>query len=67
MGLYDADQGNVFSLKKGQTIKSPISNLPIKGQVRRIKPIKISGKTHYLVIKNNDKMMVLSHHSNVKL
>lgn len=67
MGLYDADQGNVFSLKNGETIKSPISNLPIKGQVRRIKPIKISGKTHYLVIKNNDKMMLLSHHSNVKL
>lgn len=67
MGLYDADQGNVFSLKNGKTIKSPISNLPIKGQVRRIRPIKIAGKTHYLVIKNNDKMMVLSHHSNVKL
>jgi hypothetical protein len=67
MGLYDADQGNIFTLKNGQTIKTPISNLPIKGQVRRIRPIKIAGKTHYLVIKNNDKMMVLSHHSNLKL
>ncbi|MBP8156167.1 MAG: VCBS repeat-containing protein, partial [Leadbetterella sp.] len=67
MGLYDADQGNIFSLKNGKTIKTPISNLPIKGQVRRIRPIKIAGKTHYLVIKNNDKMMVLSHYSNVKL
>jgi hypothetical protein len=67
MGLYDADQGNIFSLKNGQTIKTPINNLPIKGQVRRIRSIKIAGKTHYLVIKNNDKMMVLNHHSNLKL
>lgn len=67
MGLYDADQGNIFSLKKEQTIKNPISNLPIKGQVRRIRTINIGGKTHYLVIKNNDKMMVLNHYSNLKL
>jgi enediyne biosynthesis protein E4 len=67
MGLYDADQGNVFALKNGKTHKRPISGSPIKGQVRRIKPIKISGKTHYIVIKNNDKMMVLGHHSNLKL
>lgn len=67
MGLYDADQGNMFGYKNGNTTKSPISNLPIKGQVRRIRPIKIAGKTNYLIIKNNDKMMVLSHHSNLKL
>lgn len=67
MGLYDADQGNIFSLNNGQTIKTPISNIPIKGQVRRIRQIMIAGKTHYLVIKNNDKMMLLNHHSNVKL
>lgn len=67
MGLYDADQGNVFEYKDNTTLKAPISNLPIKGQVRRIRAIKVSGKIFYIIVKNNDKMMVLDYYSNLKL
>ncbi|MCP9766677.1 hypothetical protein EGI22_02070 [Lacihabitans sp. LS3-19] len=68
MGLYDADQGNVYQyISEGKTLKNPIRQAPIKAQTRRIKPIKINGKIIYLVANNNAKMMALSHHSNLKL
>jgi enediyne biosynthesis protein E4 len=68
MGLYDADQGNIYKyLSDGKTQKSPIRQAPLKGQTRRIKPIVVNGKTIYLVANNNAKMMALSHHSNLKL
>lgn len=60
MGLYDADNGSMFTYRgKGVFLPSPLLNKRLDGQVRRIKRLKIGGKTFYLVARNNDKLMVL--------
>ncbi len=54
MGKYDASYGNIISFgKNGKTNVSSIENLKIKGQVRRIEPIRIAGKQCYIFVKNN--------------
>lgn len=60
MGRYDADYGTLLVNKgKGDFEVKPLG-ISIKGQVKRLKPIKIQGKTYILVVRNNDTLMVLS-------
>ncbi|WP_229598941.1 VCBS repeat-containing protein [Runella sp. CRIBMP] len=60
MGLYDADNGSVFSLNgKGQFLPHPLLDTPLGGQVRRIRKIKIGKSFFYLVARNNEKLMAL--------
>lgn len=59
MGRYDANYGTLL-LNKGKgnwEVKS--IGIPVDGQVKRIRPIRIKGKTYYLVARNNNKLMVL--------
>lgn len=59
MGRYDANYGTLL-LNKGKgnwQVKS--IGIPVDGQVKRIRPIRIKGKTYYLVARNNNKLMVL--------
>ncbi len=65
MGLYDADQGNVYKyISEEKTQKLPINRIPFKVQTRRIKSIKINGQTVYLIVNNNSKMMALKYLKN---
>lgn len=59
-GRYDADFGSVL-MSRGSTNykKTFIPNLKINGQVRRIKPIKIGVKTCYIIVQNDEALMVL--------
>jgi enediyne biosynthesis protein E4 len=60
MGRYDSHYGNILSFDKGSKMKvSPIGNLKIKGQVRRIASIKIGNTRAYILAKNNDYLQVL--------
>jgi hypothetical protein len=61
MGLYDASFGGVYSFdSKLNVSKSTFKNLPINGQVRKVLKIRIAQKDAFLLVKNNDKLMVLS-------
>ena len=61
MGLYDASFGGVYSFdSKLNVSKSTFKNLPINGQVRKVLKIRIAQKDVFLLVKNNDKLMVLS-------
>ena len=55
MGKYDASYGNILSVGNNRKISyaGSISNIKIKGQVRRIKEIIIAGKRCYIFAKNN--------------
>ncbi|WP_341226242.1 VCBS repeat-containing protein [uncultured Arcticibacterium sp.] len=60
LGRYDADFGGTIHLKNDTTIThSSLNNLKIKGQVRSITPIKVKGRTNYIVARNNDELIVL--------
>lgn len=61
MGRYDADWGTIL-LNKGQgrfDAESPNGEL-IKGQVRRLQKIGLSGKEAVVLARNNDSVMVIS-------
>ena len=60
MGRYDANYGNIISFgKDGNVDVSGIGDLKIKGQVRRIESINISGKQCYIFVKNNEAVQVV--------
>ncbi len=60
MGRYNADYGHVLSFEKdGKMQVQALGNIHLNGQIRRIKPISINGKTSYIVGKNNEEVMVL--------
>ena len=55
MGRYDADFGTILINKgKGNFACENINGLVIKGQVRRIRQLKIAGKKAFILAKNND-------------
>ena len=60
MGRYDANFGNVlqFSANGGMQVY-PLGDLHIKGQVRRIEPVKIGSKTAYIFARNNEPCIVI--------
>ena len=60
MGRYDADYGSIL-INKGQGKFSceKLSGLAIKGEIRHIAPINISGKPAWLLGKNNDSLQVI--------
>lgn len=61
MGKYDASYGNIISLEggNGNSYVQSISDIKIKGQVRRIEPIIISGKQCYIFAKNNSAPQII--------
>ncbi len=60
MGRYDANFGNVLSIgKNGEMQVSPLGDLRLKGQVRRIRPIKIDNKTAFVFARNNEACIVI--------
>jgi enediyne biosynthesis protein E4 len=59
-GRYDADFGSVLVNKgKGNFYCENLNGLIIKGEVRRIRQIKIGGKLAYVLAKNNDSAVVI--------
>jgi hypothetical protein len=60
MGRYDANYGNVLSISKdGKMNAYPLGNLTVKGQVRKIHPVTIAGKTCFILAKNDDVSQVI--------
>ena len=60
MGRYDADLGTLLINKgKGIFVCENLNGLQIKGQVRHIKAINITGKQAYILAKNNDSTVVI--------
>jgi len=59
MGRYDANFGNVLRFTSGGGMEVfPLGDLRVMGQVRRIRPIVIAGKTAYLFARNNDTVLI---------
>lgn len=59
MGRYDANQGNILSFADKKLSVYPLGKIRLDGQVRRIRPIIINGKTAYIFAINNEKVRVL--------
>jgi hypothetical protein len=61
MGRYDADFGMIL-INKGNCnfAPQPINGLQVKGQVKRLKKIKLKGGEGIVVARNNDTLMVIS-------
>jgi len=60
MGRYDADYGTILINKgHGSFITAPLNGLAIKGQVRHILPVTISGKEALILVRNNDSTKVI--------
>ncbi|MCB0595342.1 MAG: VCBS repeat-containing protein [Lewinellaceae bacterium] len=60
MGRYDANFGNVLSIgADGGFRVSALGSLLIKGQVRRIRPVRIGGKVCFILARNDDTVIVI--------
>ncbi|MBN8838002.1 MAG: VCBS repeat-containing protein [Sphingobacteriia bacterium] len=59
MGRYDADFGTILQYNNGKLSAESLNGLVIKGQVRHIKPIKIHGRQAFVLVRNNDSLMVI--------
>jgi hypothetical protein len=60
MGRYDANYGNVLRIgRDGKMEVFPLGDLIVKGQVRRIEPLTINGKQHFVFARNNMEAVVL--------
>lgn len=60
MGRYDASYGNVLTIGPGGQMQvSTLGNLRIKGEVRRIEPVKTGGKTVFILARNDSKALLL--------
>jgi hypothetical protein len=67
MGRYDADYGTVLLNKgKGKFEAVPFNGLTIKGQVRRISPIKIGASQNFVLAMNADSLRVIQINKPVK-
>ncbi|MEA5259778.1 VCBS repeat-containing protein [Arcicella aquatica] len=61
MGRCDADYGTVLINKGNCKFEAEqLNGIQIKGQVKRIRSIKVGKEKVFLVVRNNEKMMVLS-------
>jgi hypothetical protein len=55
MGFYDADFGTLLiNQGQGSFYGASLKGQPVKGQVRRVKPVSLGSIPHYLMAKNND-------------
>lgn len=60
MGRYDADFGTLLINRgRGQFSCANLNGLAVKGQVRKIKKISLSGKEAFILARNNDSTMVI--------
>jgi enediyne biosynthesis protein E4 len=60
LGKYDADYGTILSNKgKGNFAAENINDIIIKGEVRHILPITIKGEKAFILVRNNDSVMVI--------
>jgi len=60
MGRSDASYGNLLTIDNNNILQAhPLGDLYIKGQVRRVSPIKILGKVCYLIARNDDQLLVI--------
>jgi hypothetical protein len=60
IGKYDSDYGTILINKGNASFAcESINGLSIKGQVRRISPIKIANMQAFVVARNNDSTMVI--------
>ncbi len=61
MGRYDANYGTVLINKgKGNFEVSKLNGLTIRGQVKRIKKLKVKGKETLVVARNGERLLVMS-------
>ncbi|PWJ60418.1 VCBS repeat protein [Dyadobacter jejuensis] len=61
MGRYDADYGSLLINRgKGHFDVEKIPELSITGQVKKIRKIRVGGEEMFLVVRNNDYLMLLS-------
>jgi hypothetical protein len=60
MGRYDASYGNVLKFTAQGTMSVfPLGSLRVKGQIRRIEPVKTVGGKVFVLARNNEKALVL--------
>lgn len=61
MGRYDADFGTILVNEgRGKFSCQPINGLHIKGQVRRIRKINVGKKEAFILVRNNDSVLVVA-------
>ena len=60
IGRYDADFGGILSFQSGQLKYEKLPGLILKGAIKKIVPIVVNGKRHYLVVKNNDSCQLIA-------
>lgn len=66
-GRYDADYGTMLVNHGNDKLSAEnINGLVVKGQVRKIAPIKISGKPAYILVRNNDSAMIIRFEKDMK-
>ena len=62
MGWYDANMGNILEINSPTDTKvSPLGNLRLEGQIRKIAPIKIGKQTIFLIAKNDGALQALAY------
>jgi hypothetical protein len=62
MGRYDADFGTLLINKgNGQFACETLPGAVVKGQSRRIKPLRVKGREAYIIARNNDSLVVLGY------
>ena len=60
MGRNDADFGTILVNRgNGNFTVEPINGLAIKGQIRRIRRIRIAGREAFILARNNDSAMII--------
>ncbi len=60
MGRYDADFGTLLINKgKGKFAVESLNGLPVKGEVRHVRPLQIGNQQAYVLARNNDSTMVV--------
>jgi enediyne biosynthesis protein E4 len=60
MGRYDADFGTILLNNGHDSLTAvPLNGLAVKGQVRRISPIRVGGKPAFILAKNNDTTTII--------
>jgi enediyne biosynthesis protein E4 len=60
LGKYDADYGTILSNRGNNNFAAEnINDIIIKGEVRHILPITIKGEKAFILVKNNDSVMVI--------
>jgi hypothetical protein len=60
MGRYDASYGHVLRIsERGKLSAYPLGSLRVKGQIRKISPVKTGGKTAFVLARNNEKALLI--------